>query len=547
MDLYKATDSLRARRWIGYLLAVGGSFAALAIRFAVGDVLEGYPFITFIPVVLVVAYLGGWVPGIVATALSAVLASRYLIHSAQGPTLGPSELVGLAFFAAVCGIIVGLVHTMLTVRGRLAAANEELEQRVADRTRELVDANIQLHRETETREAAEAQIRQVQKMEAVGQLTGGIAHDFNNMLAIIIGSLDMARRRLGRGDPDVIRFIDSALDGANRGATLTRRLLAFSRQQALAPIVLDASALVQGMAELLRRTIGERIDLESVLSGGLWRTKADPGQLESAILNLAVNARDAMPEGGRLTIETQNASLDDDYAAQHRDVAAGQYVMVAVSDTGTGMPPDVVARAFDPFFTTKTAGRGTGLGLSQVYGFVKQSGGHVKIYSEPGRGTTVKIYLPREFTKFAATDADERPMTEATLPKGVTNEIILVVEDEERVRRTTVESLRELGYTVRHASTADEAMTVLQIQPGVKLLLTDVVMPGKTGRQLVDEVRPVRPDLKVLYTTGYTRNAIVHNGVVDPGVDLLMKPFALDQLARKVRSVLDSPDAGRVP
>ena len=304
--------------------------------------------------------------------------------------------------------------------------------------------------------------------------------------------------------------------------------------------MLDVNALVKDMAELLRRTIGEQVELENVQGGGLWRTRVDPGQLESAILNLAVNARDAMPDGGRLTIETMNASLDDDYAAQHADVAAGQYVMVAISDTGIGMPPAVAARAFDPFFTTKSVDRGTGLGLSQVYGFVKQSGGHVKIYSEPGQGTTVKIYLPREVAKAETAGAEGRVMPEAVLPKGAPDEIILVVEDEDRVRRTTVEALRELGYTVRHASSADEAMTVLQVQQGVKLLFTDVVMPGKTGRQLVDAVKPDRPDLKVLYTTGYTRNAIVHNGVVDPGVELLMKPFALDQLARKVRSVLDS-------
>ncbi|MDB5489079.1 MAG: hybrid sensor histidine kinase/response regulator [Reyranella sp.] len=539
MDLFTATEPLRRRPLIGYLLAIVGPCLGLAVRLAIGDSFQGFPFITFFPVIFVVSYLGGWGAGVVTTLLSAAMASYFLIAPIYSFRPGPSEVAGLAFFALASSVIIALTQSMLTARARLAEANDALEQRVAARTRELVETNEALRQETATRQAAEAQVRQVQKMEAIGQLTGGIAHDFNNMLAIVIGSVDMARRRLARGDIAIGKYLDGALEGANRGAALTRRLLAFSRQQALEPAVIDLNTLVQDMAELLRRTIGEQIELESVLGGGLWRARVDPGQLESAILNLAVNARDAMPGGGRLTIETLNASLDDDYAAHHGDVTAGQYVMVAVSDTGAGMSADVMARAFDPFFTTKPVDRGTGLGLSQVYGFVKQSGGHVKIYSEPGQGTVVKIYLPRETAKPATAEAPARPVV-AALPQGHPDEIILVVEDEERVRRTTVEALRDLGYTVRHAGSADEARSMLHIQPGVRLLFTDVVMPGKTGRQLVDEVKPGRPDLKVLYTTGYTRNAIVHNGVVDPGVDLLMKPFAIDQLARKVRSVLDS-------
>jgi signal transduction histidine kinase len=280
-------------------------------------------------------------------------------------------------------------------------------------------------------------------MEAVGQLTGGIAHDFNNMLAVVIGSLNLLKRRLRRGETDNMRFIDGALDGAERAATLTHRLLAFSRQQPLAPQSIDPNKLISGMSEMLRRTLGEQIAVETVFAGGLWRTHVDPGQLENAIVNLAVNSRDAMPDGGKLTIETANASLDEAYAAQHVDVPAGQYVLLAVSDTGQGMPADVVAKAFEPFFTTKELGKGTGLGLSQVLGFVKQSGGHVKIYSEPHHGTTIKIYLPRFFGV-----VDELVPIVPTEPAalGQRDEVVLVVEDEERMLQVSCDAFRELGY-----------------------------------------------------------------------------------------------------
>ncbi|MBX9947244.1 MAG: DUF4118 domain-containing protein [Reyranella sp.] len=556
MDLFAKTQPLRKRPWIGYLFALAAPVGSLELRLAMDQLLDHSLFITFYPAVLVATYLGGWRPGVLAAVWSALLASYFLLGPPETLVFyGASEIVGIAFFAVVSTLIIALIHTMERARTRLASAsealgkaNEALEWRVAERTYELLETNKALRQEIDTRETAEAQVRQTQKMEAVGRLTGGIAHDFNNMLAIVIGSLDLARRRLARGDGDVARLVDAALDGANRGAQLTRRLLAFSRQQALAPVVLDVSGLVQDMAELLRRVIGERVDLETVVGGGLWRVKADPGQLESAILNLAVNARDAMPEGGRLTIEARNAPLDDGNAARKAGVPGGQYVMVAVSDTGTGMSPEVAARAIDPFFTTKTVDRGSGLGLSQVYGFVSQSGGHLRIDSTPGRGTTVRIYLRRVIAPAAAAvDALGRLAAEAgrsaALPSGQPDEIILVVEDEDGVRRTTVAALRELGYTVLHAASADEARALLQAQPGIRLLFTDVVMPGTTGRQLVDAVKPRRPDLKVLYTTGYTRDAIVHDGEIDPGIDLLMKPFALDQLARKVRSMLDGETA----
>ncbi len=393
-----------------------------------------------------------------------------------------------------------------------------------------------VQQEIAARLKSEEALRQTQKMEAVGQLTGGLAHDFNNMLAIILGGLEVAIRRLKRGDTDIVRYLDGAFDGASRAATLTRRLLAFARQTPLEPAVLDLNGTVRGMSELLHRALGERVELETVLGAGLWRVKVDPGQIESAVLNLAVNARDAMPDGGKLTIETSNASLDEDYAALQGDVKAGQYVLVAVTDTGSGMTADQLGRVFEPFFTTKPLGQGTGLGLSQVYGFIRQSGGHVRIYSEPGHGTTVKLYFPRSTGGQAmAVGVKEEP----AMPMAHEGETVLIVEDEAGVRRSSTQALMELGYKVLEASSAEAAMPILQSAQRIDLMLTDVVMPGRTGRQLADDARTVRPDLRIIFTTGYTRNAIVHNGVVDHGVELLLKPFSLYQLARRVRSVLD--------
>jgi signal transduction histidine kinase/ActR/RegA family two-component response regulator len=389
--------------------------------------------------------------------------------------------------------------------------------------------------EVARRERLEDQLRQSQKMEAIGQLTGGIAHDFNNMLAVVIGSLNLLKRRVRRGESDNMRFIDGALDGAERAATLTHRLLAFSRQQPLTPQAVEPNKLISGMSEILRRTLGEHIAVETVLAGGLWRTHADPSQLESAILNLAVNGRDAMVGGGRLTIETANAYLDEAYSAQHLEVAAGQYVLLAVSDTGQGMPAEVLSKAFEPFFTTKGAGKGTGLGLSQVLGFVKQSGGHVKIYSEPDHGTTVKVYLPR--FKGIAEELPVFPLEEAR--SGQRHEVVLVVEDEERMLQLSCDAFRELGYTVLHAAGPMAALRVIDAHPEITLLFTDVVMPEMNGRQLAREAILRLPNLKVLYTTGFSRNAVIHNGVLDPDVNFISKPFTIEQLAAKVRGVLD--------
>jgi CheY-like chemotaxis protein len=380
----------------------------------------------------------------------------------------------------------------------------------------------------------EDRLRQSQKMEALGQLTGGLAHDFNNMLAIIIGNLSLLKRRLERGERAVERYAEQALKGADRAATLTHRLLAFARKQPLAPEAIACNRLIAAMSDLLRRSLGESIRIETVAAPALWTTQADANQLENAILNLAVNARDAMPKGGRLIIETDNVHLDEAYAAQNPGVPAGPYVLVALTDTGSGMPPDVAAKAFDPFFTTKPVGQGTGLGLSQVYGFVRQSGGHVAIYSEPDRGTTVRLYLPRHF----GDAAEMERVTPTMLPEGSAREVILVVEDEDGVRDLAVEALRDLRYTVIHAEGAKDALQMLDTHPEIALLFTDVVMPEVNGRELAEAVHERRPDLPVLFTTGYTRNAIVHNGLVDADVQLLAKPYTLEQLALKVRQAM---------
>ncbi len=430
--------------------------------------------------------------------------------------------------------------TVFNASDRRRYERELLEARNAaeQASAELRDLNLTLEQRindaVQERLRAEDQIRQMQKMEAVGQLTGGIAHDFNNMLAIVIGGLNLVQRRLAKGDTDVGQFISGAMEGANRAATLTQRLLAFSRQQPLSPQALKANDMVSDMSELLRRTLGETIQMETVLAGGLWQTYADAGQLENVVLNLAVNARDAMPDGGRLTIETANCHLDSAYAAEH-GVAEGQYVLVAVTDNGSGMPPEVAAKAFDPFFTTKGVGKGTGLGLSQVFGFVKQSGGHVKIYSEPDHGTSVKIYLPRYYGN---AEAPARTLARG-VPYGNSSEVILVVEDDSRVRELAVQMLRDLGYGVLEAEDGACGLQMLDRHPEVCLLFTDVVMPGMSGRLFADEARRRKPALRVLFTTGYSRNAIVHNGVLDPGVHLLPKPASLEQLALKVREVLD--------
>jgi signal transduction histidine kinase len=404
------------------------------------------------------------------------------------------------------------------------------------RTRREAEAVAQAREAMAQRETAEAQLRQAQKMEALGQLTSGIAHDFNNLLTAISGNVELLQRRVRDRDPELQRLTGAALRGVDRAATLTQRLLAFSRRQPLDPKPLDVNRLIGGMSDLLRRTLGEEIEAETVLAGGLWPVLIDANQLEHSLLNLAINARDAMVGGGKLTIETGNMFLDESYAATHEEVTSGQYVTISVSDTGTGMSQEVRDKAFEPFFTTKETGQGTGLGLSQVYGFIKQSGGHCAIYSEPGQGTTVRLYLPRHFGAM-------EPATSPVSPRAGSGrgEMILLVEDDADVRTFAADLLRELGYEVLDAETGAEALGLLEQNAEVQLLFTDVALPGgMTGRQLADEAVRRRPGLKVLYTTGYARNAIVHQGRLDPGVELIVKPFTSAALASRIRQLLDA-------
>jgi signal transduction histidine kinase len=443
------------------------------------------------------------------------LGTIYLRYRAEPLLTRLSHYVG----AGLLALMALMLFTIMTLDSRaVARANRSLRAQMAQRER------------------AEAALRQSQKMEAIGRLTGGIAHDFNNMLAIVLGSLDLLTRRYPDANPKLLRLAGQAAEGARRAAALTARLLAFSRLQPLKPAATDIGKAVVDMTELLRRTLNEAITIEAVTSGGLWRAHIDLPQLETAIVNLAINARDAMPEGGKLTIECGNAFLDRTYAAQEDDLSPGQYVLVAVSDTGSGIASDILEQVFEPFFTTKPAGSGTGLGLSQVHGFIKQSGGHVRIYSEIDVGTTVKLYLPRSMAEagplsiqsLGAEGADRRGLT------------VLVVEDEDGVREFAMEALRELGFDVLAADGAAQALELLDEHPEVSLLLTDVVMPLVNGRVLADEAVRRRPKLPVVFMTGYTQNAIVHHGVVDPGAHLVTKPFTVATLGAELEAALES-------
>jgi PAS domain S-box-containing protein len=382
------------------------------------------------------------------------------------------------------------------------------------------------------------QLAASQKLEAVGQLSGGIAHDFNNLMMIVLGNLESAQRYVRQMDinPNLQRALNNATRGAQRAAALTSRLLAFSRRQALDPKPINVNSFLSGSVEFLQRSLGEQIEIEAVGSAGLWQIEADVNHLESALVNLAINARDAMPNGGKLTVEAANVFADDEYSRKNLEIAAGQYVVICVTDTGVGMSPDTLKHVFEPFFTTKEAGHGTGLGLSQVYGFVKQSGGHVKIYSEVGQGTTIKIYLPRYLGK----DAEGSDEHESILEEGEATETILIVEDDADVRTYLSDVLRGLKYRVISASNAEAALSIISSDVrSVDLLLTDIIMPGINGRDLGKRAQEMRPDLKVLYMTGYSRNAVVHQGRLDEGVNLLQKPVSQAELAHRVRLVLD--------
>jgi signal transduction histidine kinase len=414
---------------------------------------------------------------------------------------------------------------LLAAKAQIETYALELERRVEERTKELVEQQQQL--------------AQAQKMEAVGQLTGGIAHDFNNILTVITGTIEILADAVAN-EPKLVEIammIDSA---AQRGAELTQHLLAFARKQPLHPRATDTNELVIGAAKLLRPTLGEHIEIESMLEENAWPALVDPGQFTTALVNLAVNARDAMPNGGKLTLETGNVYLDEAYAKAHSEVSPGAYAMVAVSDNGTGIPAAIRDKVFDPFFTTKEAGKGTGLGLSMVYGFVKQSGGHIKIYCEDGHGTCIKIYLPRA----AADDIESIDLAKVAPAQGGT-ETILVVEDDPLVRHYVTAQLAGLGYRAIPAANADEALVLIDQGTVYDLLFTDLIMPGsKSGRELADEVLQRRPDIKVLYTSGYSERTIMHNGRLDPGVLLLTKPYRRADLAQMIRVALGGKISG---
>ena len=413
--------------------------------------------------------------------------------------------------------------------------NETLEERVAARTQALAEVNQRLQNEMFERERAEDALRHAQKMEAVGQLTGGIAHDFNNMLTGIIGSLDLIQRYIGEGrTEDIGRFAEAAVASANRAAALTHRLLAFSRRQSLDRQPLDPNNLVRSLEELIRRTKGEHIELKFDLAPGVWPVNTDAGQLENALLNLVINARDAMPDGGELLIETANSYLDGNDISTLEPVKAGDYVMLGVRDNGSGMSPRVLAKAFDPFFTTKPIGQGTGLGLSMIYGFAQQSGGHATLSSEPGQGTCVRLYLPRLHSPAQA--AAPTPNLGSTF--AVAGESVLLVEDDPAVRLLVQNVLTELGYSTHAAEDANTALRLLESELRIDLLVTDVGLPGMNGRQLAEIARQHRPELKVLFMTGYAQQAAERQGFLDEGMDLLAKPFTLEQLAGKIRQMI---------
>jgi len=416
------------------------------------------------------------------------------------------------------------------LRRNLRRLNDELEGRVAERTEHLQALTESLAREIEERQAAEERLRQAQKMEAIGQLTGGVAHDFNNLLAVIMGNAELLSHKLDGYAP----LVDPIVRAAERGSELTQRLLAFSRQQSLRPQAIDLGALIAGMSNLMRRTLGESIEIEVVTTADLWAAMADPGQMENALLNLALNARDAMRGRGKLVIECRNTSLDDSYVSENAEATVGEYVLLSITDSGFGMSADVQAHAFEPFYTTKEVGQGSGLGLSMVYGFVKQSGGHVGLYSEEGRGTTVSIYLPRAEQAVQQTEA---PPAEP-LPRG-TGEVILVIEDDADVRALVVKQLEDLGFRTVEADDAQAAQRALADGTAVDLVLSDVVLPGGTsGPEFADAARAERPDLKFIFMSGYPTEAAKRNGFMESGSVLLNKPFQKRQLAEALHDAL---------
>ncbi|HEX8644319.1 MAG TPA: ATP-binding protein [Allosphingosinicella sp.] len=520
--LYIDLPAARPGSLNAFLIAILVPGVATLMRLGIDPWVAGVQFITYFPLLILVALICGYRAGLLAALLSTAASWYFIIEPRRSFEIHRiDDLLSIGLFLITALMIVTIAGATRLAVARYRLLSSSLGRRVEQRTREL--------------ESAQANLVQAQKMEAVGQLTGGIAHDFNNMLAVIVGNLDIARRRLAEGRTDLGRQIDNAMDGAQRAAALTQRLLIFARRQPLEPAVTDVNRLLEDLSELLTRTIGEKVRIAATYGEDVWRICVDRAQLESAVINLAINARDAMPRGGTLWIETRNVSVGE--AEADGAIAPGDYVALIVADTGTGMAPDVAARAIEPFFTTKEVGRGTGLGLSQVYGFIRQSGGHVDIESEQGEGTVVRLFLPRH-EGGPATEADFAAGAEAT-PHGSTGEVVLVAEDEEQVRRTTIEALTELGYGVREAASGIEALAVLANDPAVTLLFTDVVMPGLDGRELAERALRQRPDLKILYTTGYAPEGGPHETLPGDHPAMLRKPFSVGELARKLRQMLD--------
>jgi signal transduction histidine kinase/ActR/RegA family two-component response regulator len=448
-----------------------------------------------------------------------------------------TTLVSVVGVLMVAGVV-GLGFLMMGAAQRRQREEERsaaLEDAVAERTAELSEANAQLVAEMATREAAEARLRQAQKMDAVGQLTGGIAHDFNNMLAVVLGGVELAKRRMSDGQGDPTRYLDSAMEGANRAAALTKRLLAFARAEPLLPAAADADDLIEGMSDLLDRTLGERIAVRHIARAGGWPIFADRHQLENALLNLAVNARDAMDNGGTLTIATARVSLNEGDVS---DLPPGDYVRITVSDTGIGIDRAVLDRIFEPFFTTKATGKGTGLGLSQVFGYARQSGGTVTVDSIVGTGTTVSVYLPRHHGPIAATEICEIPSSGEGTGRSIR---ILVVEDDRRVLSATMDALKELGHRPIACLGPEEAYDQLRNYPDIELLLSDVLMPGQTGPELAAELRALRPDLKVVFVTGFTGD--IASAEAFGSDTVLRKPFTIGALGRAIETTLGAPDA----
>lgn len=533
---------LRNRPWIGYLLAVFGPGPELWLRLALAKGLVGVTFVTFHPAIYLAAIIGGFGAGLTAVLISAALGVFYILSPAgHGFSLPwPHGWVPVLTFIGTDWVIVALLSLAMEIIIRLWNAGNALRSRTEELEQQFAARSLLLQK-------TEEQLRQAQKMEAVGQLTGGLAHDFNNILTAIKGSVELLRRRIGQGRFDGLdRYLGAAEEASDRAAAVTNRLLAFSRRQTLDPRPTDINHLIADMQGLISRTVGPAISVKVLKPAEGSVALVDPNQLESALLNLCINAKDALPDGGRITIGTINQWLDDEAAAK-LELTPRPYILLSVHDNGCGMSPEVVERAFDPFFTTKPLGQGTGLGLSMTYGFARQSGGNVRIASQPNQGTTVTIYLPR---------ADDQATSEAQKNSGSLlqesasygdllfkkKETVLVLDDEPSVRMFVVETLDEMGYHTLEAEDGMEALEILRSDVPVDLLISDVGLPGAmNGRQVADAARAVRPGLRVIFITGYAENVLANKGQLETGMQVLTKPFSMDVLASRVQEVINCP------